>query len=165
VAKIEDAIVKEGSDTIAAFVVEPIMVVGGFLIPPRTYFPEIKQVLGNVMDRSWLGALRLSDQVNSCSALEIRYAFVLEWIFEDNRTAETRRRPPKTFYKICSLWYKYRRLLCDWLLSLTVFTTEDCLTCTMLISPRASSPPLAPPFSRLFVHFDGTSTFFLHNTC
>jgi len=105
VTKLEDAIVKEGSDTIAAFVVEPIMPVGGFLIPLRTYFPEIMQVLGNEVDRSGLGGLKLSDQVNSCLALEIRYAFVLRWIFEGNRTAETRRRPPKTFCKICSLWY------------------------------------------------------------
>jgi adenosylmethionine-8-amino-7-oxononanoate aminotransferase len=61
VAKLEDSIVKEGSNTTAAFVVQSIMVVSGLLIPPRTYFPGIKQVLGNVMDRSGLGGLKLSD--------------------------------------------------------------------------------------------------------
>ena len=42
---------------IAAFVVEPVMAVGGVLMPPRTYFPKIKQLL----DR--YGILLLVDDV------------------------------------------------------------------------------------------------------
>jgi len=45
VAKLEDAIVKEGSDTIATFVAEPIIAVSGLLISPQTYFPKITQML------------------------------------------------------------------------------------------------------------------------
>ena len=41
-----DALIeKEGPETIAAFIAEPIMGAGGVLVPPRTYFDKIQPVL------------------------------------------------------------------------------------------------------------------------
>ena len=36
---------REGADTIAAFIAEPVMGAGGVVVPPRTYFPKIQAVL------------------------------------------------------------------------------------------------------------------------
>jgi 4-aminobutyrate--pyruvate transaminase len=44
-ANLEALIEREGPETIAAFVAEPLMGVGGVLLPPRTYFPRIQAVL------------------------------------------------------------------------------------------------------------------------
>jgi 4-aminobutyrate--pyruvate transaminase len=38
-------IVREGPDTVAAFIAEPLMGVGGVLLPPRTYFEKVQAVL------------------------------------------------------------------------------------------------------------------------
>jgi L-2,4-diaminobutyrate transaminase len=43
--ELEDAIVREGPDTVAAFFAEPVMGAGGVLIPPASYFAEIQPVL------------------------------------------------------------------------------------------------------------------------
>ena len=41
-----DALIqKEGPDTVAAFIAEPVMGAGGVLVPPRTYFDKIQPVL------------------------------------------------------------------------------------------------------------------------
>src|SRR5690606_18069493 len=42
---LEQLILSEGPDTIAAFFAEPIMVSGGVIVPPRTYFAKIQAVL------------------------------------------------------------------------------------------------------------------------
>ena len=42
---LEQLILAEGPDTIAAFFAEPVMGAGGVLTPPRTYFEKIQQVL------------------------------------------------------------------------------------------------------------------------
>lgn len=42
---LETLIEKEGADTIAAFIAEPVMGAGGVLIPPETYFPTIQPIL------------------------------------------------------------------------------------------------------------------------
>jgi 4-aminobutyrate--pyruvate transaminase len=42
---LEKLIVKEDPDTIAAMIAEPLMGVGGVLLPPATYFPKIQAVL------------------------------------------------------------------------------------------------------------------------
>jgi 4-aminobutyrate--pyruvate transaminase len=44
-ANLEALIEREGPDTIAAFIAEPLMGVGGVLLPPRSYFPKIEAVL------------------------------------------------------------------------------------------------------------------------
>jgi len=44
-AKLDLLIQSEGPDTVAAFIAEPLMGVGGVLLPPRTYFPKIQAVL------------------------------------------------------------------------------------------------------------------------
>ena len=44
-AKLEEMIVAEGPDTVAAFIAEPVMGAGGVIIPPEGYFPEIQTVL------------------------------------------------------------------------------------------------------------------------
>jgi 4-aminobutyrate--pyruvate transaminase len=42
---LEDLIHKEGPETIAAFIAEPVQGAGGVIIPPRTYFEKIQAVL------------------------------------------------------------------------------------------------------------------------
>jgi 4-aminobutyrate--pyruvate transaminase len=42
---LDDLIQKEGPDTVAAFIAEPIMGAGGVIIPPASYFPKINEVL------------------------------------------------------------------------------------------------------------------------
>jgi 4-aminobutyrate--pyruvate transaminase len=42
---LEALIQREGPDTVAAFIAEPIMGAGGVLMPPRTYFEKIQAVL------------------------------------------------------------------------------------------------------------------------
>lgn len=42
---LEKLILDEGPDTVGAFIAEPIQGAGGVIIPPRTYFPKIQEVL------------------------------------------------------------------------------------------------------------------------
>ena len=44
-ANLEALIEREGGDTIAAFIAEPVMGAGGVVVPPRTYFAKIQAVL------------------------------------------------------------------------------------------------------------------------
>ena len=41
---LEAAIAREGDDTVAAFIAEPVMGAGGVIPPPATYFPRIREV-------------------------------------------------------------------------------------------------------------------------
>jgi L-2,4-diaminobutyrate transaminase len=43
--ELDALIVREGPDTVAAFIAEPVMGAGGVLVPPRTYFDRIQAVL------------------------------------------------------------------------------------------------------------------------
>jgi 4-aminobutyrate---pyruvate transaminase len=43
-AELDSMIVKEGPDTVAAFIAEPVMGAGGVIVPPRTYFEKIMPV-------------------------------------------------------------------------------------------------------------------------
>lgn len=43
--ELEAMIIKEGPDTIAAFIAEPVMGAGGVIVPPDAYFPAIMPVL------------------------------------------------------------------------------------------------------------------------
>lgn len=45
VASLEALIATEGADNIAAFIAEPLMGVGGVLVPPKTYFAKVQAVL------------------------------------------------------------------------------------------------------------------------
>ena len=45
VADLEALIAKEGADTIAAFIAEPVMGAGGVIPPPKEYFPAIAAIL------------------------------------------------------------------------------------------------------------------------
>ena len=45
VQNLEDLIEREGADTIAAFIAEPVMGAGGVLLPPATYFEKVQAVL------------------------------------------------------------------------------------------------------------------------
>jgi 4-aminobutyrate--pyruvate transaminase len=65
-AEIEEIILREDPDTIAAFWAEPIMGVGGVLIPPATYFDKIQPILKRhdilfVVDEVIAGFGRLGD--------------------------------------------------------------------------------------------------------
>ena len=42
---LEALIVREGPETIGAFIAEPVMVSGGCILPPRTYFEKIQAIL------------------------------------------------------------------------------------------------------------------------
>jgi 4-aminobutyrate--pyruvate transaminase len=42
---LEDAILAEGPDSVAAFFAEPIMGAGGVILPPKDYFPAVQKVL------------------------------------------------------------------------------------------------------------------------
>ncbi len=42
---LEELIQREGPDTIAAFIAEPVMGAGGVIVPPEGYFPAIQEVL------------------------------------------------------------------------------------------------------------------------
>lgn len=44
-ANLEAMIQREGPETVAAFIAEPIMGAGGLIVPPETYFEKIQQVL------------------------------------------------------------------------------------------------------------------------
>ncbi len=41
---LEQAIKREGPDTVAAFIAEPVMGAGGVLVPPPTYFPKVREI-------------------------------------------------------------------------------------------------------------------------
>jgi 4-aminobutyrate---pyruvate transaminase len=42
--QLEELILREGPDTIAAFIAEPVMGAGGVIVPPQNYFPEVVKV-------------------------------------------------------------------------------------------------------------------------
>jgi 4-aminobutyrate--pyruvate transaminase len=75
-ANLEAMIEREGADTIAAFWAEPVMGVGGVIIPPRTYFEKVQAVLKRhdilfVVDEVISGFGRLGDMFGSTTfALE-----------------------------------------------------------------------------------------------
>jgi putrescine---pyruvate transaminase len=41
---LEEAIVREGDDTVAMFLAEPVIGVGGVIVPPDDYFPRIREI-------------------------------------------------------------------------------------------------------------------------
>ncbi len=43
-AELEEAILEQGEDRIAAFIAEPIQGAGGVIVPPSTYWPEIQRI-------------------------------------------------------------------------------------------------------------------------
>jgi 4-aminobutyrate--pyruvate transaminase len=43
-AELDALIIKEGPDTVAAFIAEPVMGAGGVIVPPKTYFEKIMKV-------------------------------------------------------------------------------------------------------------------------
>jgi len=41
---LEEAIVAEGADTVAAFIAEPVQGAGGVIVPPDDYFPKVREI-------------------------------------------------------------------------------------------------------------------------
>ena len=41
---LEEAILREGADTVAMFLAEPVIGVGGVIVPPDDYFPRIREI-------------------------------------------------------------------------------------------------------------------------
>lgn len=41
---LEEAIVREGPDTVAAFIAEPVQGAGGIIVPPDDYFPRVREI-------------------------------------------------------------------------------------------------------------------------
>ena len=58
---LEELILAEGPETVAAFIAEPIMGAGGVVVPPRGYFPKMQEVLSrhDVLHDLRRGDLRL----------------------------------------------------------------------------------------------------------
>jgi putrescine---pyruvate transaminase len=54
---LDEAISREGADTVAAFIAEPIMGVGGVIVPPADYFPLVR----SICDKR--GVLFIADEV------------------------------------------------------------------------------------------------------
>ena len=54
---LEEAIRREGADTVAAFIAEPIMGVGGVIVPPVDYFPLVRAICDKY------GILFIADEV------------------------------------------------------------------------------------------------------
>ena len=54
---LEDAIVREGPDTVGAFIAEPVQGAGGVIVPPDDYFPRVRQVCDEYQ------VLMISDEV------------------------------------------------------------------------------------------------------
>jgi len=41
---LEDAIIQEGPETVAAFIAEPVQGAGGVIVPPDDYFPKVREI-------------------------------------------------------------------------------------------------------------------------
>jgi 4-aminobutyrate---pyruvate transaminase len=72
---LEEMILHEGPETVAAFIAEPVMGAGGAIVPPATYFPKIKAVLDKydvlfIADEVICGFGRLGEMFGS-TALEM----------------------------------------------------------------------------------------------
>lgn len=54
---LEEAILREGPETVAAFIAEPVQGVGGVIVPPDDYFPRIREICDQY------GVLFIADEV------------------------------------------------------------------------------------------------------
>jgi putrescine---pyruvate transaminase len=54
---LDETIVREGPETVAAFLAEPVQGAGGVIVPPADYFPEVRAIL----DRH--GVLMIADEI------------------------------------------------------------------------------------------------------
>ena len=73
-AELEQLIVREGPETVAAFIAEPVMGAGGVIVPPEGYFPEMMKIcrkydLYMISDEVICGFGRLGSMFG-CTALD-----------------------------------------------------------------------------------------------
>ena len=74
--ELEEMIQREGPDTVAAFIAEPVMGAGGVIVPPATYYPKIQAVLDRhevllIDDEVICGFGRLGTPFG-CTAMDMR---------------------------------------------------------------------------------------------
>jgi 4-aminobutyrate---pyruvate transaminase len=74
--ELEEMILAQGPDTVAAFIAEPVMGAGGVIVPPATYFPKIQAVLDKydvllIADEVICGFGRLGTMFG-CETMEMR---------------------------------------------------------------------------------------------
>ena len=68
--ELEQVILAEGPDTVAAFIAEPVQAAGGVIVPPMSYFPALQRVLRRydvllIADEVVCGFGRLGEQFGS----------------------------------------------------------------------------------------------------
>src|SRR5262249_22871947 len=75
-AELDAMIEREGPDTVAAFIAEPVMGAGGVLVPPKTYFEKIAAVCRRhdvyVFDAEVFGGFGRRGTAFGCQALAFR---------------------------------------------------------------------------------------------
>jgi 4-aminobutyrate--pyruvate transaminase len=75
-AELDETITREGADTVAAFIGEPVMGAGGVIVPPATYWPKVQEVCRKhdvlaVVDEVITGFGR-TGRLFACETYEIR---------------------------------------------------------------------------------------------
>ena len=80
-ARLEEAIWREGADSVAAFIAEPVQGAGGVIVPPDDYFPNIRRICDEY------DVLFIADKV--ITGLPYRSVVCAQPLRRTNRTSST----------------------------------------------------------------------------
>ncbi|GAU37327.1 hypothetical protein TSUD_61410 [Trifolium subterraneum] len=149
---LEELILKEGPETIAAFIAEPVMGAGGVILPPATYFDKIQAVVKkerNIVDVVNKIAPRFQDGIKAFSDSpiigEIRgTGLILGTEFTDNKSPNDPF-PPE--------WGKFKTYFSPIPFVLTMYVTgigayfgKQCEKHGMLVRVAGDGIMMSPPF-------------------